>query len=757
MATWANFLGNNSYGVDASEYEKKLRERDPKVLHSSERVEVAFKSALDGRDKSYLTTHRILLQNGKGLGNKRKNFKSIPYGSIQAFSVETAGSVLDGDVELKIWTSNLHEKLEFGKGVVDIFAVQQFMNHKVLEHQKVQPGTKDPVWSQAQNTHTASSIMDWMGQNARECSPQKMEHQLKNVYSVLMKDETVQLAYQCGRDYTVFTDQRILMVDTQGMTGSRVEFKSIPWAFVQGYSVETPGSFLDYDSELRIFTSIHGIQRIDQDLRKGKGNLWAIQTCLNNHVLGPDEGVLLDVDQKVGHVDPDTSWWGRSNNRPLDAVEMNRVFHSNPPILQSKEVVEMAFKGRRDIILLTTKRIVKVDPKGMSGKRVEYCTIPWRSVIGFAVQTAGKTLDNDAEMMLWTEMMMKKAKAEGEEDEPYWSMWELDFNKKLVDILAVKKYLATRCLTASNALQNIVPLKPNVSDVSKEEKGFEKFLSKIGNDQRAIDPAEMNTLFHTDIPILLENETIVLAFKAGRDATFFTNLRVVAMDVKGLSGKKVEYKSIPYSSIVAFSAESAGSWDQDSEIALHTRNEWTMGETNLDFRKGKADIVLIQKFFASILLAPKEDVERYFKSTGGEFATGGAVNAPNVSSFAKWLSSNSVEISADTVTQQLHSDPSILLDEEHCEKAYRCGRDTYVYTNLRFLKVDVQGITGKKINYLSIPTKHFESFEIETAGHMDADAEVYLQTKKLRVQQDILVKGADIMDMQVYLTNKLMF
>ena len=84
--------------------------------------------------------------------------------------------------------------------------------------------------------------------------------------------------------------------------------------------METPGSFLDRDSELRIFTNIMDMPLIYQDLRKGKANLWAIQTCLNNHVLGADEGLLSDVDQKEGHVDPDTSWWGRGNSRPLDAV-----------------------------------------------------------------------------------------------------------------------------------------------------------------------------------------------------------------------------------------------------------------------------------------------------------------------------------------------------------------------------------------------------------------------------------------------------
>lgn len=772
MATFANILGDNSYGVAAAEAEEKLRSKEPLLLHENESIQLAFKSAFDPRDKSYLTSHRVLIKDGKGIGHKRKNFLSIPYTSIDAFSVETAGSgILDHDCELKVWTSAFGQsKLCFGKEEVDIFSIQQFMNANVLpRHNSEYPlkGTTDEImfvdeYTAVKQSSTSKSgtggIFDWLGNNAKECNAQDFETVLKEKFPVLLAEEKVELAFRCWRDFTVFTNQRIMIVDVQGITGKRVEFKTIPWSRVQGYAVETAGSFMDRDSDMTIFTNIGGLTRIKQDFRKGKADLWAIKQCINNKIIGRDKGnataTLPSTDQKIGHIDPDTSWWGRDNNRPLDAAEMQRAFQTSPAILQADEVVEMAFKGRRDIILFTTRRVLKIDPKGWSGTRVEYTSLPWHSVIGFAVKTAGKHMDNDSEVMLWTEMPCKP----GEEPEPYMAMWELDFSKKLVDIIAVKLYLSKRCLNACDALSNAMPLRPNTSNTSQEEKGFQKFLSRIGDDQRAIDPTEMNTILHTELPILLDNENVVMAFKAGRDATFFTNLRVLIMDVQGWSGQKVEYQSIPYKSIRAFSAESAGSWDRDSQIQLYTRNLWSLSKVSLDFRKGKADIIMLQKFLSAIVLGTKEEIERYFQSTSSSTIMS-QTNAPNLDSFLSWMTSNTVEVQPDVVSHQLHSDPPILLDNENCEKAYRSGRDMYVYTNLRLLKVDVQGLTGKKVEYLSIPLKWIKAFEVETAGHMDRDAEVYLLaniTDKKRVEQDILIKCGDVMEMHKYLTNKLL-
>ena len=75
--------------------------------------------------------------------------------------------------------------------------------------------------------------------------------------------------------------------------------------------------------------------------------------------------------------------------------------------------------------------------------------------------------------------------------------------------------------------------------------------------------------------------------------------------------------------------------------------------------------------------------------------------------------------------QQLEQDFSQLLaDSEQIEKAYKIIRDLVVFTNKRLILVNKQGITGKKVEYHSIPYKSITHFAVETAGHFDLDAEL---------------------------------
>lgn len=66
----------------------------------------------------------------------------------------------------------------------------------------------------------------------------------------------------------------------------------------------------------------------------------------------------------------------------------------------------------------------------------------------------------------------------------------------------------------------------------------------------------------------------------------------------------------------------------------------------------------------------------------------------------------------------------ILSSNERIEKAYRLIRDMFIFTNKRLILVDKQGLTGKKVEYHSIPYKSITHFSIETAGHFDLDAEL---------------------------------
>ncbi len=71
---------------------------------------------------------------------------------------------------------------------------------------------------------------------------------------ILLADETLQQAYKVVRDLIVFTDKRLILVDKQGLTGSKKQFMSIPYRSVVRFSAETKGHF-DLESELHIWLS----------------------------------------------------------------------------------------------------------------------------------------------------------------------------------------------------------------------------------------------------------------------------------------------------------------------------------------------------------------------------------------------------------------------------------------------------------------------------------------------------------------------
>jgi hypothetical protein len=168
----------------------------------------------------------------------------------------------------------------------------------------------------------------------------------------------------------VLTSTRFLLIDVKGFSGKKIEFFSMRWKCVKAFSVETAGR-LDWDGTFIVHTNIPELRHIRQDLREGKSDMFQIQMAFANKLLGGNTNDRIQgVDQRKGHVDPGAAFFGGSDNRPLDAAEVERVYRSNPCLLQNDEYVEMAFRGRRDLVIFTTKRIIDVDVKGLSGKKV---------------------------------------------------------------------------------------------------------------------------------------------------------------------------------------------------------------------------------------------------------------------------------------------------------------------------------------------------------------------------------------------------
>ncbi len=70
-------------------------------------------------------------------------------------------------------------------------------------------------------------------------------------------------------------------------------------------------------------------------------------------------------------------------------------------ILIDGEEVEVAYKTIRDVAVVTNKRIIIADKQGITGKKVEVYTIPFKSINMYSSENAG-TIDINAEIQLWT-------------------------------------------------------------------------------------------------------------------------------------------------------------------------------------------------------------------------------------------------------------------------------------------------------------------------------------------------------------------
>jgi hypothetical protein len=85
------------------------------------------------------------------------------------------------------------------------------------------------------------------------------------------------------------------------------------------------------------------------------------------------------------------------------------------------------------------------------------------------------------------------------------------------------------------------------------------------------------------MPILIHDEHIIESYQTIRDGVIFTNKRVIAINVQGVTGKKRDITTLPYRRIQAFSAETSGVIDLDSELTLFYSG---LGRVTFEFTGG---------------------------------------------------------------------------------------------------------------------------------------------------------------------------
>ncbi len=83
-----------------------------------------------------------------------------------------------------------------------------------------------------------------------------------------------------------------------------------------------------------------------------------------------------------------------------------------------------------------------------------------------------------------------------------------------------------------------------------------------------------------------------------------------------------------------------------------------------------------------------------------------------------------------------------LIEGEEVLAAFRSLRDTAFLTNYRFVLVDVQGLTGAKVSFQSVPYRAITRFAVESAGTFDLDSDLTIwvsgaaQPLSLKVSRD---------------------
>lgn len=78
--------------------------------------------------------------------------------------------------------------------------------------------------------------------------------------------------------------------------------------------------------------------------------------------------------------------------------------------------------------------------------------------------------------------------------------------------------------------------------------------------------------------LLVSGESVIGSYVSMRDRVVFTNKRIISCNVQGITGKKVDYTSIPYSKIQCYSVETGGTFDFDAELEV-----WISGIGGIKF------------------------------------------------------------------------------------------------------------------------------------------------------------------------------
>lgn len=87
--------------------------------------------------------------------------------------------------------------------------------------------------------------------------------------------------------------------------------------------------------------------------------------------------------------------WG-----PAEAAQVVAE-HGDWLALAEGEEIEFAAKTRRDMLILTDRRLVRTDTQGLVNRKTEYLSLPYRAITRWSVETKGRGWADGADLKVW--------------------------------------------------------------------------------------------------------------------------------------------------------------------------------------------------------------------------------------------------------------------------------------------------------------------------------------------------------------------
>jgi hypothetical protein len=103
----------------------------------------------------------------------------------------------------------------------------------------------------------------------------------ENLSDFFVEGEIVEGAYRVFRDLLVCTNKRLMLIDKQGVTGSKKSILSITYKSIKYFTIETAGTF-EVDSELKIWIS-ETSGPISKEFERGNAII-EVQKSLMRHI-----------------------------------------------------------------------------------------------------------------------------------------------------------------------------------------------------------------------------------------------------------------------------------------------------------------------------------------------------------------------------------------------------------------------------------------------------------------------------------------